>query len=351
MTRINVDTLVLTIETLPWQECKRLVEECNGRNRPLSAAHMDKLAKDARGRRWPLTHQGIAFDPKGQIIDGQHRLAAHAKAQSDLTTVVCRYKTMRAAEDAMIVFDAGRARRVSDSLTISGVMKKETAKDSTAIAVLLVSLIDGIDASKHSGAFSVESSYRSYHEAIDWSVTALPGKRFTSPIRASFAMAWLVDRQKTAELAAQIREGSATPGSASALWNRAWTDGLLQASGGYGARRDACLRALRIIKAHILGEKPPERLYTKEDAMMWFRSAITGESPPPESADPSAPPPTWEQRILSVLHRGGTWSTSAVAKTLVGAQPIVTSMLAQMAAMGQIRRVSRGVYSALASAA
>ncbi len=350
MAKIERDTLAITVETFPWQECKRILEDCNGRNRPLSGSHVDKLARDAKAQRWPLTHQGIAFDPKGNVVDGQHRLAAHAKAQVDLTTVVCRYKSLRAAEDAMIVFDAGRARRVADSLTIGGVMRKESAKDATAVAVLLGALVTGVDASK-AGAFQVESSYRTYREAVDWSVSALPGKRFTSPIRASFAMAWLVDRAKASELAMQVREGTATPGSAASLWNRAWSDGLLAASGGYGARRDVCLRALRIVKAHVLGERPPERVYTKEDAMMWFRAAITGEAPPPESADSAAPPPTWEKRILDVLRRGGTWSTIAVARTVTGPQPIVTSMLSQMAAMGQCRRVSRGVYAALGVAA
>jgi hypothetical protein len=350
MAKIEKDSISLTIETIPWGECKRLVEDCNGRNRPLSGSHVDKLARDAKAQRWPLTHQGIAFDHKGNILDGQHRLAAHAKAQVDLTTVVCRYKTPRAADDAIVVFDAGRARRVADSLTIGGTMRRETARDATAVAVMLGALITGQDASK-AGAFQVDSYYRSYKEAVDWSVASLPGKRFTSPIRASFAMAWLVDRGKTTELAAQVKDGTATPGSAAALWMRATLDGLLQASGGYGARRDVCLRALRIIKSHVLGERPPERVYTKEDAMLWFRAAITGDPAPPESSESSTPPHTWEQRILSVLHRGGTWSTYAVAKTLTGPQPIVTSMLAQMAAMGQVRRVSRGVYAALGVAA
>jgi hypothetical protein len=346
--KIDMETLSLTVETIPWAECKRLLAENNGRNRPISGAHVDRLARDARNGRWPLTHQGIAFDPKGTILDGQHRLAAHAKAQKDLTTVVCRYKTMAAAENAMIIFDAGKARRVADSLAIGGVMATETAAATTAVTILVFSLIENVDLSK-AGRFDAEQAYRMHRAAIDWSVSFLTGKRFTAAMRASFALAWIVNRAKATELAAQIREGSAAPGTAGALWIRAWTDGTLTSAGGFGQRREACLRALRIIKVHIAGEKVPQRLFASEETVRWFRARVTG-IPEEETAPDPEPVGTWENRIMGVLQRGGAWPVGDIAKTLSGPRPVLTTLVGQMARMGKIKRVSRGVYAVLRAA-
>lgn len=47
----------------------------NVRNRPLNQAHVRKLVSDYRAGRWKDTHQGIAFDCEGRLLDGQHRLA------------------------------------------------------------------------------------------------------------------------------------------------------------------------------------------------------------------------------------------------------------------------------------
>jgi len=56
--------------------------EGNTHNRPINQAHVNRLAKEITAGRWQLTHQGIAFDTKGILIDGQHRLWAIATRSS-----------------------------------------------------------------------------------------------------------------------------------------------------------------------------------------------------------------------------------------------------------------------------
>ena len=48
----------------------------NTENRTLRPKHVDRLVKDMREDRFLTTHQGIAFDERGKLIDGQHRLHA-----------------------------------------------------------------------------------------------------------------------------------------------------------------------------------------------------------------------------------------------------------------------------------
>ena len=54
--------------------------EGNTHNRPLRQVHVQRLARDMKAGRWRLTHQGIAFDTTGLLIDGQHRLCAVIEA-------------------------------------------------------------------------------------------------------------------------------------------------------------------------------------------------------------------------------------------------------------------------------
>lgn len=45
-------------------------------NRRISPQSVSKYASDMVSGKWTLNHQGIAFDDKGVLVDGQHRLHA-----------------------------------------------------------------------------------------------------------------------------------------------------------------------------------------------------------------------------------------------------------------------------------
>ena len=52
----------------------RWLETTNTNNRKVSEKHVHRLARDMTDGKWRLTHVGIAFDPNGTLLDGQHRL-------------------------------------------------------------------------------------------------------------------------------------------------------------------------------------------------------------------------------------------------------------------------------------
>lgn len=65
---------------------------------------------------WILTHQGIAFDKEGNLIDGQHRLLAIVLSDSTI-----RMRVTRNADPAIVhVVDGGRKRSLKDSLQVRG---------------------------------------------------------------------------------------------------------------------------------------------------------------------------------------------------------------------------------------
>lgn len=88
----------------------------NTNNRPLSKGAVQQLAGQIQRGEWQLTHQGIAFDEDGVLIDGQHRLAAIAKAGITVPLTV----TYGVPRTSFTVMDTGRKRTGRDALALAG---------------------------------------------------------------------------------------------------------------------------------------------------------------------------------------------------------------------------------------
>src|SRR5438874_4817529 len=90
--------------------------EHNTANRPLSGRTVRDFAQAMRRGEWRVTHQGIAFDTTGALVDGQHRLAAIVEA--DLPVDVTVFSEV--PEGAFDVLDTGKRRNAADVLAIEG---------------------------------------------------------------------------------------------------------------------------------------------------------------------------------------------------------------------------------------
>lgn len=84
-------------------------------NRPLSKAK--DYAEDMKAGRWRLTHQGIAFNTAGQLIDGQNRLTAVIMSGKSIAMVVFFDCEMESVD----VLDIGKGRTLGDVLKMRGV--------------------------------------------------------------------------------------------------------------------------------------------------------------------------------------------------------------------------------------
>jgi hypothetical protein len=73
----------------PWQrwvnitsvQAAAILKDHNAENRPLSPAVRDRYRDIILAGLWQLTHQGLAFDVRGILQDGQHRLAAMVEVE------------------------------------------------------------------------------------------------------------------------------------------------------------------------------------------------------------------------------------------------------------------------------
>jgi hypothetical protein len=87
----------------------------NTHNRPLDHKYVDYLVGEIKGGRWKLMHQGIAFDPHGVLLDGQHRL--WAIALSGVT--VAMNVTFDAPADSLEYLDGGKLRTRAERMSLN----------------------------------------------------------------------------------------------------------------------------------------------------------------------------------------------------------------------------------------
>lgn len=86
------------------------------KQRHLSEKRVQKFSNAMLAGQWQLTHQAIAIDSDGILIDGQHRLAAVIRSGTSQEFLVA-YESESATFD---VIDTGQARTASDTLAIAG---------------------------------------------------------------------------------------------------------------------------------------------------------------------------------------------------------------------------------------
>ena len=96
----------------------------NIKNRPIKMGAVEALARDIKRGTFVTTHQGIAFDTNGNLVDGQHRLLAIIAAGIPVQMMVTR----GVEPDTKLVVDRGEARTMRDIMTIRDFDDEDTAK-------------------------------------------------------------------------------------------------------------------------------------------------------------------------------------------------------------------------------
>lgn len=82
-------------------------------NRPLQRGIVENLKSSFSRGEYVLSHQGIAFDETGTLVDGQHRLTAIAELQGFAFPM---FVATGLSQDSFKVMDIGRKRSASDCL-------------------------------------------------------------------------------------------------------------------------------------------------------------------------------------------------------------------------------------------
>jgi hypothetical protein len=104
----------------------------NSKNRQISPKTVAAYARDMENGDWLPTGEAIKFDVRGNLLDGQHRLAAIIRSGIKLKIAVIR----NVIPDARKVMDTGRRRSVSDNLSMDFGVKNPTQVASAARIII-----------------------------------------------------------------------------------------------------------------------------------------------------------------------------------------------------------------------
>lgn len=112
------------IKSISPKEALEVLRKRNPVNRRLSEATVQNYAGEMRAGHWQLTHQGIAFDVNGNLVDGQHRLAAIIEYGAPIEMMVTtglptQLKLNGVAIKPMDVVDRNKVRTTGQVLTLS----------------------------------------------------------------------------------------------------------------------------------------------------------------------------------------------------------------------------------------
>jgi hypothetical protein len=113
--------------------------ENNFRNRPLREDTVKAYARDMALGQWVYTHQGIAFNDKDELIDGQHRLKAVILSGVEMVRMMVTFglpsKVDGTEMTTMDAVDRGATRSVGDQLVIQHGFKNGSMTASICAAI------------------------------------------------------------------------------------------------------------------------------------------------------------------------------------------------------------------------
>lgn len=138
-------------------------------NRKIRENTAIRYAEDMDAGKWHESHEGLAFDDNGQLIDGQHRLLAITLAQKPVKFLVTR----GLSRESLKTMNRGEKRTIADNITLGTGRTTSTAMAAAAHAILRMR--NGSKANY--GIDDVEEVLRKYDEGFSWAFTFISQKK------------------------------------------------------------------------------------------------------------------------------------------------------------------------------
>ena len=139
-------------------EYARNLLERNPRNRGKRRDWINVLAQQIKRDEYRPTHQGIAIDEMGNLVDGQHRLEAIVEANKGVWMLM----TCRIPDDSMLAIDRGRVRHDRDNIRVALGIHISASTYTVARA-----MIDGMEGSRNGSAVAKSVTGETIVDFID----------------------------------------------------------------------------------------------------------------------------------------------------------------------------------------
>lgn len=138
---MNTTQMYTQIVTVTPEIARQWLEMNMSNNRPVMKSTVHSYARMMRNGNWNLTHQGIAFDERGELIDGQHRLYAVIEANIPVMMNVT-YNVHREPGETFTI-DMGRKRTYANIVAMSGISDSVFKNTGTFVSAFIRFKIPG----------------------------------------------------------------------------------------------------------------------------------------------------------------------------------------------------------------
>lgn len=182
----------------------------NTHNRNVSQSRVDTYATDMLADKWHLTHQGIAFDTEGVLMDGQHRLLAVVLAQEvagdEKKISIPMLITWGVKREAMVVIDGMLVRKIGDQLHLFDGLENGRKYEAGS------RIIRFIEKREYGGKLTVDMArdiIERHKPGLSWAIGTLnkdPVGR--APIIGAMAYAYPTDQERVNQFAVLLRDGT-----------------------------------------------------------------------------------------------------------------------------------------------
>lgn len=231
-------------------------------NRNQRKGNVGRYGNDMREGMWRLTHQGIAFDRKGRLFDGQHRLRAAVTADAGFQSLVF---FGAGNNEEMAVLDTGAGRSAEDASVY--VLGERVAHAAIAsIRGFLRGTARAKEVYTHAHVLAQIDKYRAAVWFNDFAFTHKDGKRAPAPVRAAVLRAFYHhdanDLDRFVGILVERLDPTQPRDKAAKMLRRFLTEGAM--SRGIDRQREVYCKAQRAIAAYLCGEVM-DKLYATED--------------------------------------------------------------------------------------
>jgi hypothetical protein len=228
--------------------------------RNLNRSNVERYAVDMKDGNWQLTHQGICFNKTGELVDGQHRLAA----------VVLSGETVRMAVFSGMPVEYQSTIDQGANRTLAQVLGVPPAMVATLNALNGLATGDYTKRPRLSSALALKT-YDKFREHLDpvWQLAkAAQRKRGQTPagVMAACTYAWPVDPDKVSSFLIQVRDGELIQRGDPAYALRNWLT-----AGHRATSQDVALATLNTLRYELNGLKL-HNVYTGETGYRAFCS-------------------------------------------------------------------------------
>jgi hypothetical protein len=182
----------------------------NSHNRNFSQNRVDTYATDMLADKWHLTHQGLAFDNAGVLMDGQHRLMAVVLAQEvageEKKISIPMMVTWGVRREAMVVIDGMLVRKIGDQLHLFDGLENGRRYEAGCRVIRF------IEKREYGGKLTVDMArdiISRHKSGLEWAIGVLTREPLArAPIIGAMAYAYPTAPEEVNNFAILLRDGT-----------------------------------------------------------------------------------------------------------------------------------------------